>query len=132
MAGLERRLAALENAREKSTGSLSVEALGHLSDEDLDALEEVLETELEDGKGDFWSLYEVVGERGRRSLEAYFEAYEAAARGEEPPSLSRDPPAPDGAEDVLELMERAEAGDEEARRKVAGRNGYRIWKHYKK
>ena len=44
---------------------------------------------------------------------------------------SRSPP-PDGAEDVLELMRRADAGDEKVRKEVAGRNGYEIWKHYKK
>lgn len=132
MESIGRRLAKLEQVRDRDAGSLSREALRHLTDDDLQTLEEVLETEVEDGRGDFWDLYEVVGERGRRALDAYFEAYEAASRGEEPSSASRSPPAPDGVEDVLDLMERAETGDEEARRKVAGRDGYRIWKHHKK
>jgi len=124
MGSMRRRLAALEKGRKAAAPDLSGEALRFLSDEDLDALEEVIETGVE------------VGERGRRAMEAYFEALEAARRGEEPArpagTPTGTPTPPDGVEDALDLLERAQAGDEEALRECAGRNAYRIWKHYRK
>ena len=69
-------------------------------------------------------------------MEAYFEALEAARRGEEPArpagTPTGTPTPPDGVEDALDLLERAQAGDEEALRECAGRSAYRIWKHYRK
>ncbi len=126
MGGLERRLRALEARRQTGGRNLSRAALALLSNEDLESHEEALEAEVEGGEGDFWDLYAAVGERSRRSLYAYFDAYEAAGRGEEPPS--RDPP-PD---DAFGRLQRMSAGDEEARRGWGRRNGYRIWKHYRK
>jgi len=124
MGSMRRRLAALEKGRKAAAPDLSGEALRFLSDEDLDALEEVIETGVE------------VGERGRRAMEAYFEALEAARRGEEPArpagTPTGTPTPPDGVEDALDLLERAQAGDEEALRECAGRSAYRIWKHYRK
>ena len=133
MGGLDRRLRALEAGRTKDGRALSAEALRFLSDEELEGLLETLEADIETGEAWFEDLYAASSERSRRALDAYYEAIEAAKRGEELPSwgtASRSPP--DGTEDVLELMRRAEAGDEEARREVAGRSGYEIWKHYKK
>ena len=136
MGSMRRRLAALEKGRKAEASDLSGEALRLLSDEDLDALEEVIETGVEVGGRNFEDLYAVVGERGRRAMDAWFEALEAARRGEEPARPTGTPtgtPAPpDGVEDALDLLERAQAGDEEALRECAGRNAYRIWKHYRK
>ena len=131
---MRRRLAALEKGRKAAAPDLSGEALRLLSDEDLDALEEVIETGVEVGERNFEDLYAVVGERGRRAMDAWFEALEAARRGEEPVRQAGTPTGtpPDGVEDALDLLERAQAGDEEAQRECAGRNAYRIWKHYRK
>ncbi len=129
---MRRRLAALEKGRKAEASDLSGEALRLLSDEDLDALEEVIETGVEVGGRNFEDLYAVVGERGRRAMDAWFEALEAARRGEEPARPAGTPTPPDGVEDALDLLERAQAGDEEALRECAGRNAYRIWKHYRK
>ena len=134
MGSIDRRLRALEAGRAKDGRTLSAEALRFLSDADLRTLLAVLEDGQGDGTATFEDLYAASSERSRRALEAYYDAFEAARRGEEPPDggpPSRSPP-PDGTEDVLELLRRAEAGDEEARKEAAGRNGYRIWKHYKK
>ncbi len=132
MGSIERRLRALEDDRNHEAVSLSRElsreALRHLSDEDLDALEDVLEAGQGDGTATFEDLYRVVGERGRRSLEAYYEAFEAVRRGEEPPT--RDPPAYDTHDPGRE--ERLEAEAEEMRREWERRDGYRIWRHYGK
>ena len=124
MGSLERGLRVLEDDRKQEGASLSREALKHLSDEDLDALEDALEAGQGDGTAAFEDLYRASEERSRRALEAYFEAYEAARRGEEP----RSPPA---GRDYLDLIRRIEDGDEEARREWERRDGYRIWKYYK-
>lgn len=96
---LEARRASLEEKR-----STAPEVLGLLSDEELDGLEEVMEAAVESGAEDFESLYAVVSERSRRSLDAYLEVLEAAREGRDLPS--RDPPVED-------------------------RDAYRIWKHYR-
>jgi hypothetical protein len=121
---LERRLQALEAKRKGPGPALTEEELRGLSEENLDALEDSLEHGLEQGAGDFWDLYRVVSERSRRACMALFDVLES--RGEEPPS--RDPPE-DGA---YARLERMAAGDEEARREWEKRNGYRIWKYYRK
>jgi hypothetical protein len=105
---LERRLGRLEADRQRGEAELSREALRHLSNEDLEALEDVLEDGQEDGRATFEDLYSVVTERGRRALENLLECIEALREGREPPS-------------------HPEAG-KEARQ---GRNGYRIWKYRK-
>jgi hypothetical protein len=103
---LERRLARLEAGRQRGEAELSREALTYLSDEDLDALEDVLEAGQEDGSATFEDLHSVVTERGRRALENLLECIEALREGREPPSCP-------------------EAGEEGTR----SRNGYRIWKY---
>jgi hypothetical protein len=118
MGNLERRLKALEGRQieKMDKRNLSPEALRRLSGEDLDALEDALESALADGtrEASFEDLYAAASERSRRSLEAYLDALEAVKEGRESPaepaSLSRDPP---------------ETMPEE------GRNGYRIWKYKK-
>jgi hypothetical protein len=69
-----KRLERLEDASRRSSRSVSVEALKALSDEDLDALEETLETHLASGEGSFKDFHAVVTERGQRTLHAHFEA----------------------------------------------------------
>ncbi len=122
MGSIERRLRALEEGRKGAASGLSREALKHLSDEDLDALEDALEAGIEAGMATFEELYAAASERSRRALEAYTQALEAVRRGEEPPS--HDPPQspPPG----LEYLE-----DEEARAEWEKRDGYRIWKYRK-
>jgi hypothetical protein len=106
--GLKRRLKRLEEVGKREETKLSREALRHLSDEDLDALEDALEAGQENGSATFGDLYSVVTEQGRRALENLLECIEALREGREPPS-------------------HPEAG-KEARQ---GRNGYRIWKYRK-
>ena len=108
MGSLEGRLARLEARRHAGEAELSREALTHLSDEDLDALEDVLEAGQEDGSATFEDLHSMVTERGRRALENLLECFEALREGPEPPSH---PEAGEGARQ--------------------GRNGYRIWKYRK-
>jgi cytochrome c553 len=79
---IRRRLKRLEDASRRSSGTVNVEALKALSDEDLDALEETFETALASGEGSFEDFYAVVTERGRRALEAHCEAIEAWQSGE--------------------------------------------------
>jgi hypothetical protein len=79
---VRKRVERLEDAAAGARRSLSQEALRALSDEDLDALEETLETALASGDATFEGLYAVVTERGRRALHAYFEAIEAWRSGE--------------------------------------------------
>lgn len=98
-----------EVTRRKET-ALSREALTHLSDEDLYALEGVLEAGQEDGTATFEDLYRVSSEQSRRALESYFECFEAISEGREP-NVS------------------TEAGEEGIRQ---SRNGYRNWKYYRK
>ena len=131
---LRRRLEKLE-ASESSAGgrgdplALSREALRLLSDEELEALEEALDSD-QGGDGSFEELYAVVGERSRRALDAYTDAIEAVRSGRVPPvgNLARSQPGQDNA---LGLVRRIQAspGDEEARREWDRRDGYRIWKH---
>jgi len=109
---LERRLARLEAGRKQGEASLSREALAHLSDEDLGALEDALEAGQENGTAAFEDLHRVVTERGRRALENLLECIEAVREG-------REPRASPGA------------GEEGTRQKRQGRNGYRIWKYRK-
>jgi hypothetical protein len=108
--GLRRRLERLEEVRRRKETQLSREALSHLSDEDLYALEGVLEAGQEDGTATFEDLYRVSSETSRRALDAYLECIEALREGREPPSST-------------------EVGEEEMRQT---RNGYRIWKYYRK
>ena len=104
--GLNCRLKRLEAAQKQEQAQLAREALSHLSDEDLDALEDALEAGQENGTATFEDLYRVSSEQSRRALESYFECLEAIREG-------REPNVP------------TEAGEEEGRET---RNGYRIWK----
>ena len=79
---IHKRLKRLEDASRRSSQSVSVEALKALSDEDLDALEETLETALASREGSFEDFYAVVTERGRRALYAHYDAIEAWQRDE--------------------------------------------------
>jgi hypothetical protein len=106
MGSLERRLARLEAENRRGEAELSREALRHLSDEDLDALEDALEANQENGSATFEDLHSVVTERGRRALENLLECIEAVREGREP-------------------IVPTEAGEEGKR----SRNGYRIWKY---
>jgi hypothetical protein len=56
MGSLMRRLRRLDAERKRAETELSREALRHLSDEDLYALEDVLETGQEDGSATFEDL----------------------------------------------------------------------------
>jgi hypothetical protein len=65
------------------TRSISREALKALSDEELDALEDVLEArDAAKPGGTDEDLYAAATERGRRALDAYTYALEAVRRGE--------------------------------------------------
>ena len=68
--GLNRRLKRLEAGRKREQAQLGREALSHLSDEDLDALEDALEAGQEDGSATFEDLYRVSSEQSRRALES--------------------------------------------------------------
>jgi hypothetical protein len=57
---------ALESARRRDEAQLRREALTYLSDEDLDALEVVIEARDHGASGE--DLYRVAGERGRREI----------------------------------------------------------------
>jgi hypothetical protein len=83
--------------RTASPGAISREALTHLSDEDLYALESVLEAGQEDGTATFEDLYLVSNETSRRAVDAYLDAFEAIREGREPP------PAP-GNEQTVALV----------------------------
>ena len=110
MGSLERRLGRLEAERRRGEAQLLEEALRYLSDEDLDVLEDALETGQEDGTATFEDLYSVVGERSRRALENLFDALEAVGEGKEPRASPR-------------------VGQEYIDQKPRGRDGYRIWKY---
>jgi hypothetical protein len=106
--GLKRRLKRLEDVGKREETKLSREALRHLSDEDLDALEGALEAGQENGSATFENLYSVATEQGRRALENLLECIEAVREGTEP-----------------NLPHEATT---EGRQ---GRNAYRIWKYRK-
>jgi hypothetical protein len=82
MAGLEKRLEHLESARRREEAQLSREALTYLSDEDLHALEIVIEARDHGASGE--ALYRLAGERGRRAVVALNECLEALKEGREP------------------------------------------------
>jgi hypothetical protein len=107
---MKRRLERLEEVRKREETELSREALTHLSDEDLYALADVLEAGQEDRTATFEDLYRVSSEQSRRALDAYLECIEALKEGREP-NVS------------------FEAGEEGM---AQSRNGYRIWKYYRK
>ena len=82
MAGLERRLEHLESARRREEAQLRREALTYLSNEDLYALEVVIEARDHGASGE--DLYRLAGERGRRAVAALNESLEALREGREP------------------------------------------------
>jgi hypothetical protein len=82
MASLERRLEHLESARRREETLLTREALTYLSDEDLHALEVVIEARDHGASGE--DLYRLAGERGRRAVVALNESLEALREGREP------------------------------------------------
>ena len=82
MASLERRLEHLESARRREEALLTREALTYLSDEDLHALEVVIEARDHGASGE--DLYRLAGERGRRAVVALNESLEALKEGREP------------------------------------------------
>jgi hypothetical protein len=107
MVGLKRRLKRLEEVGKREETELSREALRHLSDEDLEALEDALvEAGQENGSATFEDLNSVLTERGRRALENLLECIEAVREGREP----------------RVSLEAAEEGRQ-------SRNDYRIWKY---
>ena len=117
---LHKRLKRLEDASRRSSRTVSAEALKALSDEDLDALEQTLETALARGEGSFEDFYAVITERGRRALDAYFEAIEAWRRGEKET-------VPVDEEEVSRRLEDLAQGT----RAPGYRNAYRIWSYRK-
>jgi hypothetical protein len=120
MRSLHKRLKSLEDASRRSSRSVSVEALEVLSDEDLDVLEETLETALASVEGSFEDFYAVVKERGRRALHAHIEAIEAWRRGEWQA-------VPVDEVEVSRRLEELAQGT-----KAPGyRNGYRVWSYRK-
>jgi hypothetical protein len=82
MASLERRLEHLESARRREEALLTREAPTYLSDEDLHALEVVIEARDHGASGE--DLYRLAGERGRRAVVALNESLEALKDGREP------------------------------------------------
>jgi hypothetical protein len=120
MRSLHKRLKRLEDASRRSSRSVSVEALKALSDEDLDALEDTLETALARGEGSFEDFYAVVKERGRRALHAHYEAVEAWWSGEREAM-------PVDEEEVSRRLEELAQGA----RAPGYRNAYRVWSYRK-
>jgi hypothetical protein len=118
---LHKRLKRLEDASRRSSQSVSVEALKALSDEDLDALEETLETVLASREGSFEGFYAVVTERGRRALHVHCEAIEAWRSGERETM-------PVDEEEVSRRLEELAQGT----RAPGYRNAYRVWSYYTK
>ena len=86
--GLKRRLKRLEEVGKREETRLSREALRYLANEDLDALEDDLEANQENGSATFEDLYGVATERGRRALENLLECIEAVREGR----VAADPP----------------------------------------
>jgi hypothetical protein len=117
---IHKRLKKLEDASRRSSRSVSAEALKALSDEDLDALEESLETALSSGEGSFEDFYAVITERGRRALHAHCEAIEAWRRGERQA-------VPVDEEETRRLLEELAQGT----RAPGYRNAYRVWSYSK-
>jgi hypothetical protein len=133
MGSLRRRLQRLEAERKGLEPTLTEEEISALSEEDVDALEDSLEHGLEQGTGVFWNLYRATAERARRAVGALIDTLDAASKGEDPPGEARDSPQGNSA---YALIERMTFGDEEerweARQECEKRNGYRIWKYYRK
>ena len=120
MRSLHKRLKKLEDASRRFSQSVNVETLKAFSDEDLDALEETLETALASGEGSFEDFYAVVKERGRRALHAHCEAIEAWRRGEREA-------VPVDEEEVSRRLEELAQGT-----MASGyRNAYRVWSYRK-
>ena len=117
---IHKRLKRLEDASRRSSRPVSAEALKALSDEDLDALEDTLETALASGEGSFEDFYAVVTERGRRALHAHYEAIEAWRRGERET-------VPMDEEEVSRRLEELAQGA----RTPGYRNAYRVWSYRK-
>jgi len=117
---IHKRLKRLEDASRRSSQTVSVEALKALSDRDLDALEDTLETALASGEGSFEDFYAVVKERGRRALHAHYEAIEAWRRGE-------GEAVPVDKEETRRLLEELAQGA----RAPGYRNAYRVWSYRK-
>jgi hypothetical protein len=117
---IHKRLKRLEDASRRSSQSVSVEALKALSDEDVDALEDTLETALASGEGSFEDFYAVVTERGRRALHAHCEAIEAWRSGERQA-------VPMDEEEVSRRLEELAQGA----RAPGYRNAYRVWSYRK-
>jgi hypothetical protein len=115
-----KRLKRLEYASRRSSRSVSMEALKALSDEDLGALEDTLETALASGEGSFEDFYAVVTERGRRALHAHCEAIEAWRSGETEAT-------PVDEEETRRLLEELAQGV----RAPGYRNAYRLWSYRK-
>jgi cell pole-organizing protein PopZ len=80
--GLKRRLKRLEEVGKREETEHSREALRHLSDEDLAALEDALvEAGQENGSATFEDLNSVLTDRERRALENLLECIEAVREG---------------------------------------------------
>jgi hypothetical protein len=118
---IHRRLKRLEDDSRRSSQSVSVEELRALSDEDLDTLEESLETALASGEGSFEDFYAVVKERGKRALHAHYEAIEAWRRDEWEAT-------PVDEEEVSRCLEEQLA---QGARAPGYRNAYRLWSYRK-
>jgi hypothetical protein len=117
---IHKRLKRLEDASRRSSRIVSAEALRTLSDDDLDALEETLETALASGEGSFEDFYAVVKERGRRALHAHYDAIEASRR------VKRNT-VPVDEEEVSRRLEELAQGA----RAPGYRNAYRVWSYRK-
>jgi hypothetical protein len=117
---IHKRLKRLEDASRRSSRTASAEALKALSDEDLDALEETLETALASGEAGFEDFYAVITERGRRARHAHYEAIEAWRSGERES-------APVDEEEVSRRLEELAQGV----RAPGYRNAYRVWSYRK-
>ena len=117
---IHKRLKRLEDASRRSSRTVSAKALKALSDEDLDALEETLQSALASGEGSFEDFYAVVKERGQRALDAHIEAIEAWRRGERQA-------VPVDEEEARRRLEELAQGA----RAPGYRNAYRVWSYRK-
>ena len=84
MGSLKKRVGSLEAARKRGKAQLGRKALKYLSDEDLDALEEVLVASEEGPGASSEDLYRLTGERGRRAALAFNEILGDLREGREP------------------------------------------------